>query len=180
MDTKELLVKVFEHHFRQYYDKYYRLNQGSNEKLIDNFFKRLSKRGYHMTSIGEDFLNRWFRFHFEYWQDKEIKRKPTLNWFIGIKAINRFFDVEDVELKNYWVNKNTSNLSSLATEEEDNLYEESLKQRYLNTDYGLIFCLENTSLYSKCLPCIRCKFKEECKKLLKENYPLLWKRRMKK
>lgn len=180
MKSFDLLIKTFEHYYRQVYnDLGYRVSVSDNEKLINNFFKILDKEGYPKHSIGLNFLNNYFAFQVEYWQTKETKIKPTLNWFIGKKAIDRYFDVEDRDLKNYFVTLNTQTITPYEEEKDKGDYEDKLRKANHNKDNGLLFCLENTSLYISSATCITCKFKEPCKKLLKENYPLLWRKRLK-
>jgi hypothetical protein len=175
----DLLIQTYEHYYKQVFsDNSYRVNASENEKLIENFFKLLDKNGYVENSIGINFLNAFFAFQIEYWQTKEIQRKPTLSWFIGKKAIERYFSVEDRELKNYWVNLNTQGINLYEQKQEGNNYEDQLRKTYHNKDNGLLFCLENTSLYTTSATCLTCKFKEDCKKLLKQNYPLLWRKRL--
>lgn len=179
MTSDTLLIKIFEHYYSNIFEKGYRLNVTPNEKLIENFFKRLKKRGYNESSIGENFLNNFFIFQFNYWKDKETNLTPKLNWFIGKSAIERYFSIENIEKSNYFVALNTSKIENYKQkEEEDYSYKIELRKKRHNTKQGLLFCLEHTDLYIKCLPCITCIHKEECKKLLKENYPLLWKRRL--
>ena len=179
MDTQQLLINIFEHYYSQVHDSNgFRVNKEANQKTIDKFFDLVSEKGYHWSSIGEDFLDNFLRYQFDYWRDKEIERKPTFNWFIGKKAIERYFNVEDKGLSNYWVSLNTSNLTPYkASQNEISDYEIQQRRKFHNTDNGLLYCLENTSLYIKHISCITCKFKTECKTLLKQNYPLLYRRR---
>jgi hypothetical protein len=180
LDTHQLLIKTFEFYYQQLYkDSGYRLNIAANEKLIQNFFKLLLKRGYPEYSLGSDFINSYFSFQIEYWREKEIKRRPTLNWFIGEKAVNRFFDVKDWSTQSYFVTLNTQDIKPYEATTQDNEYETQLKKKHHNKEQGFVFCVENTSLYSTSPTCLSCRFKEDCKKLLKENYPLLWRKRLK-
>lgn len=180
LSTQEILIKSFENYYQQAYeDLGYRVNISANEKLINNFFKHLEKQGYPKYSIGQDFINRFLLFQFEYWLDKDLENKPTLNWFIGKKAIERFCNVEDWEQKSYFVSVNTAHLKDLKQSQQTSEYELEQKKKYHNQEHGFIHCIENTTLYSSCIPCITCKFKVNCKELLKENYPLLFKRRLK-
>jgi hypothetical protein len=180
LDIRELLVKTFEHYYQQTYGYLgYRLDVSENEKLISNFFKLLAKNGYPEHSLGSNFLNNYFSFQVEYWQTKDIKRKPTLSWFIGKKAIQRYFDIKDRDQKNYFVSLNTQTIQPYEEKQDKGHYEDQLRKLNHNKENGLLFCLENTSLYTTSATCLTCKFKESCKSLLKENYPLLWRKRLK-
>lgn len=176
----DLLIQIFEHYYLQAYKRGYRVNKETHQSIIANFFKYLSKNGYFETSIGQNFLDQYIRFQIEYWHEKEIQRQPTLNWFIGKKAIERYFAIENREQSNYFVSLHTKDFKPFKIEDSE-IPEHEIRARkiYHNTDKGLLHCLENTTLYNKCIPCLTCKTKEKCKELLKENYPLLWKKRMK-
>jgi hypothetical protein len=178
MSNFDLLIKIFENYYSQIYEEGYRLNTDKSKVTIDKFFKALNKQGYVDESIGHSFLDHFVLFQIEYWQDKEIERKPTLNWFIGTKAIERYFEVEDWSQRNYFISKNTKNLTPLKLVNEKTQYEEYQKSLYHNTEKGFFNCIENTSLYSKCSLCFTCSYRLDCKTLLKKNYPLLYKKRL--
>ena len=178
LNNSDLLISIFEHYYNQVYGNNYRVNKDASRSLIENFYKRLTKKGYNLMSIGKNFLEIFILFQFEYWKEKETKRHPTLNWFIGKKAIERFEAVEDWDNKIYWILVNLEQLKPYELPQEPDNYENELRKKYLNTEQGLLFCLKNTTLYNGCIWCVMCKVKEECKLLLKENYPNLWKKRI--
>ena len=152
-------------------------NNVTNKKTINNFLNRL-KKAYNINSIGENWLRHYFRFQFNYWLDKETDRRITLQWVLGKKAFDRYEKIDNWEQVNYHIEKNTSFITFENEKNERNLdYENQQRSKYLNQDIGLLWCIENTSLYDKCSPCFRCKFKQECKELLKANYPNLYKSR---
>lgn len=56
--------------------------------------------------------------------------------------------------------------------------EEKFKAEYHNTNRGFMWCVANTTLYfHKSSKCATCKFKNECKELLKEEYPKIYVKR---
>ena len=174
MGAKEVLIKIFENYYQQAFnDPSYRVNVESNTRLIEDFYRHLDKHGYVRHSIGENFLKRFLLLQFDYYITKDLKVKPQINWFIGKKAIDRFFAVEDWEQKLYFVSQSTKHLTDYEEPKKESEYEIRIKKKQ-----DIVTCVQNTSLYSKCLPCITCKHKLECQKMLKQNYPLLWKRRM--
>lgn len=180
IDKKELIVLIYEHYHTQAFGSYYRVDLEKNKSLIDNFFLSLKEYGY-IYSVGEYFLNKYIRFQIDYWINKDTTRSNSLSWVLGSKAIKRFFDVEDWESKEYWISKNTSHIRDYVSKknEEQHNHEEYFKKQYHNTEKGFLNCIENTSLYSKTALCITCNYKAGCKKLLRENYPVLYKKRLK-
>lgn len=150
-------------------------NNINNKKSINNFLKCIEK-AYNIHSIGENWLRHYFRFQFDYWLDKEIDRRITLQWILGKKAFDRYQKVDNWEQVNYHIEKNTSFIIfENEKDNQENNYENQQRLLHLNEDIGLLWCIDHTSLYDKCSACFRCKFKAECKELLKMNYPNLYK-----
>ena len=171
-----MIVQIFEHYYSQIYKKNYSLNLKDSQKHIDSFYKIFDKKGFGREVIGINFLERFLLFQFEYWGNKETARKPQLHWFVGKKAIDRFLEVDDWKLANYWANLNV-NVKPFRPPKEDSDYSIEQRKKYHNTKRGLQYCLEHTDLYKKCVPCLTCNYKNSCKTILKENYPLLYRRR---
>lgn len=125
---------------------------------------------------------------------------PMLNWIIGKKGFERWINRKDNW--RFWVKKNNitippdllfakNTLSTLTKKVEKtfsenkiftnfkseqllkiNDFEEADKKMFHNTDYGLINCTNNTTLYNKkSLFCIKCKFSKECKKIMITEFP---------
>jgi len=179
VDSKDLLIDIFEHYYRQIYnDSGFRVNKKSNDKLISNFFSLLEKEGYHLSSISSNLLEDYIRYQAQYWYSKDTNRKPTLSWFIGKKALFRYLSEEDPEQYGYWVSKNIGHLTPYNYKTFGiSEYEIDLREKYRTSSNTLLLCLENTSLYIKHRVCLSCNHREECKALLKQNYPLLSRRR---
>ena len=56
--------------------------------------------------------------------------------------------------------------------------EETQKERFYNTEVGLLWCSENTTLWHpESHFCKACDFKEDCKQLQAEQYPTLYNKR---
>jgi|SRR5690606_6231326 len=180
----DLIGKLFNTCYNAFYNDcktFCDVNSVTNRKTVDNFLKRL-KKAYNINSIGEQWLRHYFRFQFAYWLDKEnVKRKISLQWILGKKAFDRYqkyMTGDNVDKINYYIEKNTSFIifdDEKSTENND--YEDQHRAKYLNKDIGLLWCIHHTSLYKKSPICFRCKFRNECKELLKINYPLLYKKR---
>lgn len=177
---QETIVKCFEHYYSQIYNETgYRANIKAYQKHLDNFPKLLEKNGYKVPSIGLEWINSFILFQLEYYLGLETTSKIKLNWLIGKKAFDRYNSVEDWKQKNYWISINTSHLTKFELEQkQDNEYEINHRKKHHNTESGFLNCIKNTTLYIKHPICISCNFKDQCKKLLKENYPLLWRKRL--
>ena len=56
--------------------------------------------------------------------------------------------------------------------------EEQFKADYHNTKRGFLWCIANTTLYFHKSPkCATCNFKNECKELLKQEFPKIYVKR---
>lgn len=163
------------------------LTINKQDKEVENFFKRLSKKGNNVDSLGIDFLNKYLGFQFAYWLDKDIKRRNvSLSWIIGKKAIDRWEAIENIENALYWTNirllekgvdmyeiKYLFDIESRVSYVESEV-EDIERKRFYNEVRGLLNCLERTTLYIKSSICFSCKFKLDCKKILRSEYPELY------
>lgn len=192
INHKQAIVDLYELFYKKFTGKKrfkLDLKRKNQEKTIDNFINKLDQN-YSIASIGIDFLVRYFLFQFYYWKGKDIKRNIQIEWIIGKKALERFKVNGFNEKFEYFINKeNTIDFSPVYHKfaqqyYQPNFNEESKKERaeklrFFNTQDGLANCLENTSLYNPDSDiCIECKFKEDCKELLRENYYKLYKMRL--
>lgn len=156
----------------------------SELKTVLSFFDYFKKN---KTIIGNEFLANYFEFQFNYWIGCDILySKIRIAWIIGPKAIER------------WKNKKYTN--SFLTDIRKNIplsiksliepvngdfdftepypHEEKEKQLFLNQPCGLMWCIQNTTLINpNSEVCGECKFKNDCKDLLKVNFPKLYKKR---
>lgn len=58
------------------------------------------------------------------------------------------------------------------------LGEENFKKKFHNTSRGLMWCVANTTLYfHESVYCQSCSFSEQCRTLLRENYPKIYRKR---
>jgi len=149
---------------------------------------RVNKR----TANNVDFLIAYFEFQFSHYygvQTKYGKNQIMFNWIIGQKAIQRY---EQRDISKRWLvrlkNKNIKlNLKKVVNQfnkpkikYENKLYnfEENEKKRYYNDPKGLFYCLITTTLYNPMSNlCLNCNNKEECKTLLKTEFPNTFKLR---
>lgn len=139
----------------------------------------------------EDFTRRFILFQLQcrYGERSSLSRKTLsrtrLTWLVSKAAIKswekayltsttRFvskglksrFDVSTL--------KNETELPALLVRLIDR--EEKAKAAFYGANKGFAWCIVNTTLYHHRSPwCATCKFKEQCKKLLSKNYPLVYK-----
>lgn len=162
-----------------------------SEKLIQNFLLLL-ERNYktNFYSLGNTFIWTYFIFQFRYWEDLEIEsfsKRIVPAYILGEKAFLRYkerdqeFDwsIEESEIiQLYHLSKKTLGElleTSPRTNKQDETY---IKNLAWGTDLGFNTCLLYTTLYNKRdLCCIQCRYKVECKELLKSNYPKIYKTR---
>lgn len=132
---------------------------------------------------------------------------PMLNWIVGKKGFERWKNKKDNW--KFWVRKNgitipndllfaKNTLESLTKKinvkmandkvyvnfkpehfELLNDFEEQDKELFHNTEFGLVNCSQNTSLYNrKSSWCVKCRSAKKCKLMLRELYPEIAKLRM--
>lgn len=152
-------------------------------KQIENFIKLLEDR-YDKNSIGKTFLFNFIAFNYDYYSTLDYKagNKIPLNWIIGKKALSRWVNRTEDDLyhatKYATDNKIHLGLIKCSTERKSNnvasirIAEENEKKRFHNKPLGMVNCLDSTTLYNHRSPlCISCKYRSDCKKVLKANFP---------
>lgn len=141
--------------------------------------------------IGEDFIKKFAQYGIQSWFNPSMtdlqKSNVRFAWVFSAAAIKRWnalgaetnvavtrsclksiYDIEGTKIK--------SKLSSVYTQLRNS--EEGLKRTYHNRKRGLEWCIANTSLYfHRSALCASCLYKLECKQMLKENYPKIYKLR---
>lgn len=157
--------------------------------MIEKFileFKELQKT----NLLQETALKKFFDFQFNHWYRRDAKHGKgisiQLEWIIGRQAIDRWKNVNKKHLsfivrKNLKTDKdftkktkNKENWDNLLI--NTNINEERLKSKFLNEDIGFESCFITTNLYNhKSSNCLNCKFSNECKNVLKETYPAIYK-----
>lgn len=146
---------------------------------------------YKNTNIGEDFIRKFAEYGIQSWFNPDMddvqKHRCRFAWIFGLAAIKRWnalgtetnvkltriglkseFDIKGDKIKSILNNA----YSQIRTSEE------LLKQRYYNRKRGLDWCIANTTLFfHRSTLCASCIHKIECKKVLKINYPKIYKLR---
>lgn len=142
-------------------------------------------------NIGEGYMKQIIEYGIQsYFNDSctdAQRNNIRFSWMISETALKRWkkTDVKTnvyvtrIGLKksyNINTNKNKSKICIIATHIRK--VEECFKSRFFNTKKGFVWCIANTTLYfHKSSFCATCKFKDECKEILKQNYPNIYKRR---
>lgn len=175
--------------YTYFYQKIYGYSIGNapqdrQQAMITNLGKRLSKY-YEISSLGFDFFFEYIMFQWEYWLDKRTKRKIALEWLIGKKAIQRWMDRN--EHSAYFVNENIVKAYGIDRDGLRNKYypgqenaddaEELEKTRHQGAA-RLYHCSQFTTMYNhRSQVCLSCDMKKDCKKLLQEIRPEIYKKR---
>ena len=167
----------------------------SRNSMIINFidiFKKMTDSNF----LAEDNLRKFMEYQFNYWYKHDSKygkgSSIQIEWIIGSKAIERWNSRTDKQksktdfiirknlkkdVKFDEIDKGTSDeyktiFSSIRKVEEDE------KSRFHNTSKGFGYCLISTSLYDhKSSLCATCNKSMECKEMLKNNLPKVYKLR---
>lgn len=139
-------------------------------------------------NIGEDFIRKFCEYGIQSWfndgTEKDYSHSVRFNWIFGKSAIDRwnknsistnvFITRKGVKTK-YKINSSKKHTDIPVIVNTLREYEERLKSRYHNKSRGLLWCIANTTLYfHKSRYCATCKYKNECKKILKQEYPKVY------
>ena len=151
-------------------------------KSFDSFVDKFSE------SIGEEFISKFVLYGLQSWfndgSSKDYSRNIRLSWIFGSAAIKRW-EACSIETNVFItrsglktrhkinITKRTSSMKEFANSLIER--EEINKKEFLNTSRGFLWCIANTTLYfHKSLSCVVCSSKNECKSLLKRDYPKIY------
>lgn len=152
-------------------------------KFIDYYTER-------NVYIGKDFIKSFAEYGIQSWFNDDCtetqKHNCRFSWIFSSAAIRRYskFGVErNVRIVRSSLKKNIK-IKYKHKSLTDEMYvtlrnsEERLKSEFHNTKRGLTWCVANTTLYFHRSPlCASCEYKAECKDILKDNYPKIYKLR---
>lgn len=142
-------------------------------------------------NIGEEFIRKFVEYGVQSWfnsgSTRDYSRAVRFSWIVGSAAIKRW-NALDAETRTWCVRsslkkehkintlKHKSQMSELLTKVRS--AEEAFKSEFHNTNRGLAWCIANTSLFfHKSGFCTTCEFKENCKEILRIEYPIVYKLR---
>lgn len=179
-----ITYEVYESLIRQYSlrDNFSLSLTAIDVKCIDNFVKFcIEKYG---ERAGIDFVASYTNYQFKYWNRLNTmysKGYCPVSWIYGKKAINRwdededkfkFFKNENTVMKKTKVNYSLNAEPVKGFIQSLNDVDEKERERYLNTNKGMAWCVMHTSLYNhKSTHCLECRYSKECKEMLILNMP---------
>lgn len=179
MTTQEIL-DIYEQFVFKTLPHYNTVSIHSREiTLLTKFTKQNQKE------LSIRWVTTYIGFQFYYWSQKETRsnnKRYPLSWIFGKKATERFDQRNDIE--RFYTDKFNNDLGFLTGEQYENHFfdntvinkhEESIKKTNFNTAHGFINCIDQTTLHNPRSPlCMRCKYSMQCKRLLSNNYPLIY------
>lgn len=178
----EHLAKGFQYLYsRNYNDKGYKFNYtpktlSTGEKFLTAVSKKIP-----LSILGPNYLQRYLAFQDEYWSGLKLTYsdgRVTFPYIFGITPLNRFYSRDrnyDYQFDGKLSLKEISSWFETEIIQLKQEYTNPLRAMHLNTDKGLVFCIDHTTLYDSLdQSCIACKEKDTCKKLLATNYPNIY------
>lgn len=159
--------------------------------MLNNFIIKISKIT-NVNSINIDYVCEYCEFQYNYWHQLKTQHKIQMSWIFGDKAFKRWIEYKDkIKQKKFFKYKTKLKVDinfSIKNKIVKNInfdeirkgfliikeHEEIEKRRFFNSDKGLIWCTNETTLYNhKSSLCLTCKNKEDCKVILKDVFPLI-------
>jgi hypothetical protein len=183
------IIPTYQYFYKQYYknEKYIFKPSLSATKQIEKFISTVKKDNKN-TVIGNNWVFNYFVFQFSYWDKCELEIKTTfssrigLSYIIGPKAYKRYRDrnqdfdwaIERSEIfEKYGISK--VGYKKLFEGPKKEIDETPIKLLHYGTDRGFNDCLNFTTLYNHHnLICMKCKYKVDCKSILKASYPKIY------
>jgi len=133
----------------------------TEKKMIENFIAKLPKE------TSEDWLFDFLTFGFSRYSDLNTrygKGLIQLSWVIGQKAIDAYNKRNEGQI--YYTQKFKAENKIQKEVKKAKPFNESFlnreKQRFYNTERGLLHCKEMLFISNQSNSCLNCKFKEEC------------------
>ena len=165
-----------------------RVNYKCNDKDVDCWNSFIETYG---DGVGENFIREFAEYGMQSWFNSGSQRDYThavrFNWIFSKSAIKRW-DALPGHVRTKVVRKNLKKNAKIDTTKKSSTLtellltvresEERFKREYYNTPRGLLWCIANTTLFfHKSALCVGCKFKDDCKEALKDNFPKLYVKR---
>lgn len=189
MKHQKAVVQLFDYFYNKEYKSSFKLDLSiaNQKKMVDNFLKLLSAYYPNLEGIGSSFLIDYFAFSFFYYSQLKLKRKISLNWIVGKKMFQKFFEQKDGN--KYYVNKWLEEKEIIIDDLKASLHEQEIQDKGLDPseenekmrftgEARLWNCLTHTTLYNhRSINCIGCENKIPCKIILSKHYPRTFKKR---
>lgn len=190
----EASIKVYEEFYKQVGVKSdFRFKPRKSDYITTIKFVKSMDAQYKLDQIDIDFLIDYVKFQFSNYVGKSYNKYGSnaimYQWIFGEKAFKRWMERT---VKNKWIVRvrlkdsivldlrkafRTKEREQKLKETYNNLvniqpYEEAQKEIYYNTDKGFAHCVMLTTLYNKRSNfCKRCINKEDCIKVITEQFP---------
>lgn len=140
-------------------------------------------------TVGEEFVLKFLQFGFQNWfddNDVDHTYKIRFNWIFGKQAVKRW-NKNSITTNVYLTRKGIKSKCNISVDNKSKVpdwlgelrtAEECFKQKYHNTKRGFLWCVANTTLYHhRSNWCVGCDYKEDCKRLLLQEYPKIYVKR---
>lgn len=166
MITKEQVIKLYEHLYQNVSGAgYFTYKPKEREtKMIENFVSKLPE------SYGENWLYSFMTYQFSKYHDQKTRfgtGKVMIGWVIGEKALESFRSASEEQLfysevfrANYKIENILKPTPKVVFSDK---YKNAERNRFFNTDRGLIHCKEMGLEWGKNKYCMTCKNSEYCK-----------------
>lgn len=141
------------------------------------------------NGIGEEFIRKFCEFGINTWfgessRGKDHSYKIRFTWVFGSNAIKRWnrctssanehFTRKGIKRKG-GIDLNDKMGEKAALINSVRVVEERFKGMYHNTKRGFSWCVANTTLYfHKSSFCVKCDFKNDCREILKNEFPKIY------
>ena len=142
--------------------------------------------------IDKSFVYNFLKYGLQSWFNPSCteshKRNCRFSWIFGGEAIKRYNALNtkaraevvrkgvQVDLREHIKVKTTTDASLMYLSVRNS--EEKMKQEFHNTKRGITWCIANTTLFfHKSSLCASCMYKVDCKQMLKDNFPKIYKLR---
>lgn len=175
------LDKAYEYFYRVLYkeEKYVFRPTQNTDKVAQKFLLEIEKK---FNSFSINSFTNYLNYQFNYWERLILQNDKRINYtfLFGDKSLTRFLErkIEFDYQFEYTLLKKSIITSWFTVPKEVTNYNNPIRLRFLNTEEGFVHCIQQTTLYDpRDSSCIKCIHKESCKKLLKQNYPKLFKNR---
>jgi hypothetical protein len=150
-----------------------------NREEVEILFCKLSRRTRYV-SIGDRFIWNFVTYVFYSKTNTRAFTNFKFNWLLTSTAVRAWFEKPDdwYVYHGRWIAECGLKMPTEIKNINPRSTEEVFRRKFLNTPRGFITCLENTSLSDpESRICRICMKKLDCRKILKENNPNLYKER---
>lgn len=181
---RDLIIKYYKYFYEKVSGRVLINITKSDEKILSKFVISIG------SNVGEEFMYKYMCYQFYYWHNLDTKfgkGNILLAWVIGDKAYGRYI----INKSNHWKSYSTTLFEKFGVRRSDlitdantwisgnSAHEDVDKLLYYNTDKGLLFCVDYTSMYNpKSGICTVCDNRNSCINIMKGKYPTIYNKRL--